>query len=70
MRVKKGILKYKNTVIYGFSLFDSMIAEMMFKLLCVIAILFVAVVLGQEDHQDDEHFANFLHSNDHIHNKE
>ncbi|XP_065919885.1 multiple coagulation factor deficiency protein 2 homolog [Dysidea avara] len=43
---------------------------MAFRLFCIIAVMFLAVVLGQEDHQEDEHFANFLHSNDHIHNKE
>jgi len=42
---------------------------MTFKLFYMIA-TFVAVVMSQEDQQEDEHFANFLHSNDHIHNKE
>ena len=68
---------YENIEYSGlFSLFNTRrfdsadwIAVMMFKLFYVIA-AFVAVVLSQEDHQEDENFANFLHSNDHIHNKE
>jgi len=35
-------------------------------------VLLVAVVLAQDEqqHEDDEFLSNFLHNDDHIHNKE